>query len=272
MTAETTPRRVAIVTGSSRGLGRAVALALAPDHDIVVHFRRQQERAERVADEVRALGADAIVHRAELEDPHALESIVAAAVERFGAVDVVVANAAAGAFKPLLGSERMHARRTFDTIAISFFDLVRLCAPHLRPHSRIVAVSGSDSRFSVVDHGMIGAAKAAIESMVRNFAVELAPSGITVNAVVPGPMETESMDYGLANGVDLAPIIASIPIGRLAKPEEVAAVVRFLCSEQASFMTGSVVTVDGGLAAGGGPWVSLQRAADDRRKRQASAP
>jgi enoyl-[acyl-carrier protein] reductase III len=255
-------RRVALITGSSRGIGRATALALAADHDVVVHYRRRHDAAEATAEALRRQGAAVLVRAAELEVPDELERLVADVVDRFGTIDVFVANAAAGAFLPVTGAERRHVARTMDTIVNSFVHLVGLVLPHMGDGGRIVAVSGSDSRFAVVDHGLIGAAKAALESLVRNLAVELGRRNITANAVMPGAVSTESLDLAVdgAGTAAVAAILGSIPLGRFAEPDDVAAVIAFLCSPAAAYVSGATLVVDGGLSAGGGPWVPLQLA------------
>lgn len=253
-------RRVALVTGSGRGLGRAIALQLADDHDIVVHYRRRPDDAEQTVSALQERGARAVAVRAELEEPEDLQRLVDTTVAEFGRVDAFVANGAAGAFLPITGAQRHHTTRTFQTIVVSFVDLIRMLSPHMGAGARIVAISGTDSRFAVADHGLIGAAKAALESIVRNLAVERGPRGITVNAVMPGSFRSESLEYAMEVGVnDIAQrVLESIPLGRFAEPEEIAAVVKFLCSPAASYVSGTTVTVDGGASAGGGPWVPLQ--------------
>lgn len=262
-------RRIAVITGSSRGIGRATALALAADHDIVVHYRRRADEAEDVVADLRALGAQAALCCAELEDPSDLEALITTAMERFGRIDTFVANGAAGSFVPVTRAQRHHTYRTFQTIVTSFVDLSRLIAPQLRAGGRIIAITGIDARFAVSDHGLMGAAKAALDSLVRNLAVELGPRQITVNSVVPGSVLTDSLTMALEAGVDdIADRVRnSIPLGRFAEPEEIADVIAFLCSPQAAYITGTTITVDGGASAGGGPWSALQldslaRAAD----------
>jgi enoyl-[acyl-carrier protein] reductase III len=253
-------RRVALVTGSSRGIGRATALALAADHDLVVHYRRRPEQAEAAAAAVRDLGAHAIAVRAELEDEDDLCALAERTVHEFGRIDAFVANAASGAFLPILAAQHHHVERTFGAIVTSFTDLVRLLVPEMADGGRIVVVSGSDSWVGVANHGLIGAAKAALESLVRNLAIELGPRNITANAVLPGPTATASFQYAVDRGPEALPeeLLRSIPLGRFAEPEDVAAVIAFLCSPAARYVSGASLPVDGGQLAGGGPWARLQ--------------
>lgn len=251
--------RTALVTGSSRGIGRAIALRLAAEHDgLVVHYRREQAAAERVADELRAAGRDVLVVRAELESEPELVDMVDAVKARWGQLDTLVANAAAGAFLPVLAHRSDQVQRTLDTIVKSFVTLTGRTVPLMPAGGRIVAISGLDARAAVPVHGVIGAAKAALEALVRHLAVELGPAGITVNAVAPGAVATDSSSLHL----DQMPVlrqalIDATPVGRFAEPDDVAAVVAFLCSPDAAFVSGTSIVVDGGLSAGGGPWASV---------------
>lgn len=255
-----TGTRVALVTGSSRGIGRAVLERLADDHACVVHYRRDETAARAAADTLRDRGVEVHVARAELESGDDLDALVDGVVDRFGRLDTLVASAAAGAFRAVTSSQRHHVDRTMTTIIGSLVHLARRAAPLLGPGGRLVTIGGLDARMAQPAHGLLGAAKAAMEALTRSLAVELGPSGTTVNTVVPGPVATDSLDLYLQGHDDLrARLVEHTPIGRLATPEDVAAVVAFLCSDRAAALTGQVVTVDGGISAQGGPWQDLSR-------------
>lgn len=258
----TTPgrRRVALVTGSGRGIGKATAIALAADHDLVIHYRRDATSARETAAIVSDRGAAVLVQRAELEEPDDLGAMMSSAIDRFGRLDAFVANAAAGAFRGVLDTKRAQVLRTLDTIVASFVHLTQLAVPHMTEDGgRIVVVSGTDSAFAVPAHAAIGASKAALEALVRSLAVELGPRRITVNAVMPGPIETDSSALFFESDPDEADVIrAAIPAGRFGTPDDVADVIAFFCSTAARYVSGTVLPVDGALNAGGGPWGSLQ--------------
>lgn len=245
---------VALITGSSRGIGAATAALLARrGHDIVVHYRRDADAAEASAAAVRAEGRRALVVRAELADEAEVRAMVAAAVAQFGGLDVVIANAASSAFKPLPALASHHLRATFDTIVGSFMALVQEAAPHLRDGGRIITVSGFDTMAVIPNHGLLAAAKAALETLTRYWAVELAPRAITVNSVVPGYVDTASArlyaETSIPGGWAVAEQqwSAQTPMGRVATAEELAAVVGLLVSPDAGWVTGQLLVADGGL-------------------------
>lgn len=252
--------RIALVTGSSRGIGRATALRLAETHTgVVVHYRRDESAAEEVATALRQRGTDVLLSKAELEDPDSLDRMMATVRDSFGRLDTLVANAAAGKVAPLLAQSDNNIQRTCNTTITSFLHIARLAVPLMSEGSRIVAVSGIDARMAVPFQGMIGAVKAALEALVRQLAFELAPLGIGVNAVVPGVIATaasKAFQDSKLPAIEEA-VEKAMPIGRYGTPEEVAAVIAFLCSDDASYVTGQSVLVDGGVSAGGGPFGAL---------------
>ena len=241
--------RVAIVTGASRGIGRATALKLASSGAaVVVNYRRNDTAATETVDAIVASGGRALAVRADLESGSEIAAMFASVRERLGRVDVLVLNAAATAFRPLLETRDHNVERTFAITVTGFLHCIREAVP-LMNGGAIVGVSGFDAIRVLPGHGTLGAAKAALETLVRYLAVELAPRGIRVNGVSPGYVETDSARlYAGAEFEDRvrAEWAAATPFGRLARPEEVANVIRFLCSDEASFVCGQTIVVDGG--------------------------
>ncbi len=244
-------RRAALVTGSTRGIGRAIAQALSADHDIVLQYRARADEAEEAAAGCRAAGAEVLIQQADISDPASIAALADAALARFGRIDALVANAATGLHWPISISGWDQVAQSVQVLAGSFAELVKLLSPAMIDGSRIVAISGLDQKFAVSDHGLTGAGKAALEAMVRNLAVELGPRGITANSVVPGATRTESFKRAMERkpGAE-QPLVDCIPLGRMGEPEDVAKVVRFLCSPDAQFVTGTSILVDGGFSAG----------------------
>jgi len=244
--------KVALVTGSSRGIGRACIERLADTHQgLVIHCRRTPELAEAVANGLRSTGHSVLVCEAELEDEKQVDAMFDAITDQFGRLDTLVASAAAGAIKAVVEQTRRHVDRTMATTVGSLIQMVSRSQPLFPGAGRIVTISGLDSRFFIPLHGMMGAAKAAYESLTRTLAVELAASGVTVNTVVPGSVETDS--HELYSQFQEA-VLTATPDGRLASATEIAEAVAFFCSDAASHITGQSLVIDGGLSAGGGPW------------------
>lgn len=247
--------RVAVVTGASRGMGRAIALRLARDGaHCVVLYRRESVRAGEVVAEVERLGRRALALQIELGEPAEVGPVFARIGDAFGRVDILVANAAATAFRPMLEQKAHNVERTFAITIESFVAAVQAAVPLMQGRSgRVVAVSGIDSHQAMTGHGVLGAAKAALESLVRSLAMELGPLGITVNAVSPGLIETDSAQMYVERGISqqyreaVERVIALTPVRRAGRGEDVAGLVAYLASEAASFLTGQTILIDGGL-------------------------
>jgi enoyl-[acyl-carrier protein] reductase III len=246
-------RPVALVTGSSRGIGRATTLLFAGrGHDVVVHYRREGEAAEATAKEAREAGADALVVQGDLSDGDVPGRILAETAERFGRLDVLVANAASTAFKPLLDVGAKHLDLTMRTVVQSFLLLAQGAVPLMsgRPGA-IVAVSGFDSLRVVPNHGLLGAAKAALEQLVRYLAVELAPSDIAVNSVLPGFVATDSArlwaDKSHPGGWEAFEAEQAVTPGVIVAPEQIAEIIAFLCSPAGRCIRGHNLIADAGV-------------------------
>lgn len=241
---------LALVTGGSRGIGRAIVERLARDGlDIAFVYRRDAAAADATEAAVRALGRRCIPLKADLGDA----AEVAAALDRLDGepVDVFIANAAATAFKPLLEVKPHHLEKTYAITIGAFLAIVQRIAPTMSVGGRIVTISGMDTHRYVAGHGVLASAKAALEALTRYLAVELGPRGITVNAVNPGYVETDSVAMYLGDEAGrrafLEEIEGSTPLRALGEPDEVASLVAFLCSSEAGWMQGQVLYLDGGV-------------------------
>jgi enoyl-[acyl-carrier protein] reductase III len=242
--------RVALITGSSRGIGRALALDLARGGaSIVVDFKRNAELAAQVVGEIEAAGGQALAVQADVEQPEAIEALFEAAAARFGRLDFFVSNAAASAFKNILDVTVNNLDRTFD-LNVRAFVLGTQRAVRLMPDGgRILALTSYGSVRAYPTYANLGAAKAAIEAWVRFMAAEFGPRGITVNAISGGIIETDSSTffYRVPGIPPLEDVLAMVPLRRMGTAQEMAAAAIFLLSPEAAYITGHVLAVDGGL-------------------------
>jgi enoyl-[acyl-carrier protein] reductase III len=252
-TSETLPfsGKIALVTGSGRGIGRAIALRLARSGaDVAVNFFRNRLPAEAAAGEIEALGRRALTVKADVGDLDDLARLFDEVQAAFGGLDIFVHNAASGYNRPVLEQKPKGWDWTMNINARPLLFAAHRCAPLMerRGGGHIVSISSPGSGRVLPDYVVVGASKAALESLTRYLAVELAPKNIAVNAVSPGIVETEALKHfdGLSNGDVIARARRATPAGRLATPEDVAGVVAFLCTPAAAMIRGQVIVVDGG--------------------------
>jgi NAD(P)-dependent dehydrogenase (short-subunit alcohol dehydrogenase family) len=244
---------VALVTGGSRGIGRACALALAADGcDVAVNYRRDEEAAAETVSALQSLGRRASAYRASVDLAEEDEALAAAVLADFGQLDVLVhAAGIASRGHSVTDTDPAELDRVLRTHAVSAHHLCRLLVPALRsrPRGDVVFVSSVAAHMLAANGAPYNMAKAALEALALTLAKEERRHGIHVNVVAPGLVVTD-MGRRLvkaAMGVeDIATLDAGAPFGRVCRPEDVAAVVRFLCSDEAGYVTGQIVTVDGG--------------------------
>ncbi len=244
--------RAAIVTAGSRGIGAASAVALArAGADVCVNYRADAAAAEAVAAAVRAEGRRALVIQADVADSTAVAAMVARAQDAFGRLDILVSNAGAGTRVPMHELTDEEYRRVFDINVKGFVALARAGLPAMRAAraGRIIAISsivGRSGKAFMSPSPTYAGAKAALIGYVRGLAREVGPLGITVNAVCPG-----WVDWGTKHAAAPAEVRASalsqIPLGRTGTAEDIANAVVFLASDQAAYLTGVSLDVNGGL-------------------------
>lgn len=234
-----------MVTGAGRNIGRSIALELASaGADIVAVVRSNREEAGQVADEVRALGRRALVGVADVRDEEAVRGVVERAREELGPVDVLVNNAAVRRETPFLELPPEEWREVVDIILDGAFVCSRAVLPAMVESGwgRIVNIAGLAAQTGAAHRAHVVAGKAGLIGLTRALSLEYAARGITVNAVSPGMIDTAREGPEPQHHRE-----RSIPVGRRGKPEEVAAMVRYLVSEEAAYVTGQTLNANGGL-------------------------
>jgi enoyl-[acyl-carrier protein] reductase III len=234
-----------LVTGGSRGIGKAIALRFAERgaSRVAIGYLRNDRAAEEAAAEIQALGAAPVLVRGNVSS-----SKVAEQVAELGPLDVLVHNAATGVARPALETEDKHFDWTLAANARALIALTRAAAPTMPEGSSIVALSSLGAQRVLDNYVLVGASKAALESIVRYLAVELAPRGIRVNAVSAGVIETDALDAFPNKEQMLSWSTARTPAGRLVDPADIAGAVCFLCSPEAEMIRGQTLIVDGGFS------------------------
>jgi enoyl-[acyl-carrier protein] reductase III len=237
--------RAVLVTGGTRGIGKAIALRFAAlgAKTIALGYLRNDSAAEAAAEELRAAGAEPVLVRGNIASDRVVTEFAS-----HGPYDAVVHNAATGVIRSALETEDKHWDWTLNANARALLALARACAPDMKPGSSFVGVSSLGSTRVLENYILVGTSKAALESVVRYLAVELAPRGIRVNAVSAGVVETEALDYFPNREQMLKAATARTPAGRMVEPDDIADAVAFLCSADADMVRGQTLIVDGGYS------------------------
>ena len=233
-----------LVTGGSRGIGKAIALRFAElgAARVAIGYFRSDSAAAETAEELTALGTEPILVRGNVTSQRVLDEVAA-----LGALDVLVHNAATGVIRPALETEDKHWDWTLGANARALLSLARVAAPQMKAGSSIVGISSLGAQRVLENYTLVGTSKAALEALVRYLGVELAARGIRVNAVSAGVVETGALDH-FPNREAMLDMGARNPVGRLVSPEDVAAAVAFLCSPDAAMVCGQTIVVDGGYS------------------------
>lgn len=245
--------RVALVTGGGRGIGRAITLVLAAaGADVAVNYRRDADAAEEVALEAEAMGRRARAYQATVGETVEVEAMVGAVLADLGAVDILVANAGiASRGRTVADTDSDEVERLLRTHAIGAHQLCRLVLPSMRtrPRGDIVMISSVVTTLLSPGSAPYAMAKAALEALAMTLAKEERDNGIHVNVVAPGLVDTEMgrrLVRATSGEEDIRSLDARAPFGHVCRPEDIAAVVRFLVSDAAGYLTGQRITVDGG--------------------------
>ncbi len=253
MSNSTGVNRAIIVTGSSSGIGAALARQLAEKSTgLVIHARHNRDGCEKVAGECEKRGAETTIVLGDIGDAQTSNDLVTAAEQSFGRLDGIVANAGLPILKSFQEASREDLDYALGANLSGFFELAKAALPQLRTSDcpRIVAIGSLNAHVftpGFINFPISGASKGGLEAMVKGLALELAPEEIPVNCVVPGLIEK---DQGTGDGLDperAAKMRAHLPMGRLGKPDEVAAAIAFLLSPAASYITGECLGVGGGV-------------------------
>lgn len=239
--------KVALVTGGARNIGRAIARALAAGGAaVMVNANTSREDAEQTVALIKSAGGRALLHFADVTDPKAVAAMVAAAVEEFGRLDILVNNAAIRAETPFGEMKYEEWQRVLSSVLDGAFLCAQSCLPHLvrAGGGSVVNIGGMTAHKGAAGRAHVVAAKAGLAGMTRALALDLAPHAITVNCVVPGTIQTMR---GLPGAPERPAHRQGLPpVGRRGEPDEVASAVRFLCGPGARYITGQSLHVNGG--------------------------
>lgn len=253
--------KIALVTGAAQGIGRAIALKLAQEGaHVVVNDFKEMAVADSVAAEIRSLGRNAVTHQADVSDRDAVRAMFDAAVDQFGRLDIVVSNAATSVRQPVIEADWAGVQRTIEVVQFGAYNVCQMAAQQMvqqelnqkdgsgRSRGKIALIGSIMGEFSAPTSAPYSMSKAALMTFTKTLAAELTEHRINVNIVNPGWIDTPG-ERNFSTEEDIAAAGPAMPWGRLGLPEDIANAVAFLCSDEADYITGSTLRVDGGYMA-----------------------
>lgn len=239
--------RTAIVTGASKGIGKATALLLASKGiHVVINYMHDSDGAEAAVKEIAKCGGTAISLQADVSKVSEIQRLFDESITRFGKIDILVNNAGIIIYKPIADITEEDYERIFSINVKSVFFAMKEAAARLADNGTVINVSSTTTRTQFPTYGLYSASKAAIEQATKIFAKEMGSRGISVNAVLPGPTKTELLLEGKSEE-DLKRLAGVSPFNRLAEPIEIAQIIAFLASDEAKWVNGQAIGVNGGF-------------------------
>jgi len=244
--------RVAIITGGSRGIGKAIARRFSAEGaKVVINYRESADLADEVVNEIRAAGGEAFSAQADVSRRAQTDRLRDEALDTFGQIDILISNAGIVIDKPYIDSSEEDWNAAMDSNLRGFFNVTQSILPHMieRNYGRVIAtgsIINEVADFGGNKYSVCTASKGGILSMMHPVAAEMAKHGITVNAVSPGYIATDMLDEIDAEGLEEA--LRLVPMRRYGKPEEIAAAMAFLASDDAGYITGQTIRVNGGMS------------------------
>jgi enoyl-[acyl-carrier protein] reductase III len=243
--------KIALITGSGRGIGSAIALLFAElGADIILNYIHNQQPADKTANEISIIGRKVLIVRANVGKADGLDKLFKETEKEFGKLDFFISNAASGFNRPALEQKESGWEHTINVNAKAFLFGAQLAAPLMDKAGggKIVAITSPGAERVLPDYVAVGASKAALNSLVRYLAVELARRNIAVNGIAPGIVKTGALEHFafMENKEVLSRAVANTPAGRLVTPRDVAEIAAFLCSPAAYMIRGQIIVIDGG--------------------------